>query len=77
MSDNKLENIEEALAHQEKQIRDLSDMVTAQWDQIDILKARLKKMQGKVEELEDSLPEGDNKDLSVTEQAARDKPPHY
>lgn len=77
MSEKKIENLEEALAHQEKQILDLSEMVKAQWDQIDILKARLTKMQGKVEELEENLPGGDTKGLSVSEQAARDKPPHY
>lgn len=76
MLDKKLENIEEALAHQEIQIRDLSDMVTSQWDQIDILKARLAKMQGKVEELEENVPDSD-KGMSVADQAARDKPPHY
>lgn len=77
MSEKKIENLEEALAHHEKQILDLSEMVKAQWDQIDILKARLTKMQGKVEELEENLPDGDGKNLSVSEQAARDKPPHY
>lgn len=77
MSEDRLNHLEETVAHQEKQIRDLSDMVTAQWDQIDLLKARLTKMQGKVQELEDNLPDAESKGLSISEQAARDKPPHY
>ncbi len=74
MPEDKLHCIEEELAHQEQKIIDLSDMVTCQWEEINALKKCLAKMQGKINMLEDS-PEGE--ELSIADQAARDKPPHY
>lgn len=72
--DNQLNHIEELLAHQEQQIADLSHVVTRQWAEIDGLKKQIGRMQDKIMSLEDApASEG----LSVTEQAARDKPPHY
>ncbi len=78
MSENSLHKIEELLAHQEQQINDLSEIVTRQWEQIDALKKRLGAMQDKIEAIEDAAKEGgqDGK-LSVSQVAARDKPPHY
>ncbi len=76
MSEERLDKIEATIAHQERQILDLSDMITQQWKEIDILKLRLKKAQDRLSEMapsQDSEREG----LSVTEIAALDKPPHY
>ncbi len=63
------------LAHQEQQIQDLSDVVGAQRKEIDMLTRRLEKTQAKLLDLQDAG--GEEKALSVTEQALRDKPPHY
>lgn len=74
---NDLDKIQETLAHQDRQINDLSDMVIAQGRDIDRLKKHIRTLENKIENLEDETAEGENKPLSVTEQAARDKPPHY
>ena len=66
MSEDKLNKVEETLAHQEQQINDLSDMIIAQGHEIDSLKKQLSKLQGKIENIED----GDTP-------AADQKPPHY
>jgi len=71
MSDEKITRIEEALMYQEEQIHALSEMVTRQWDEIDLLKKHIRKLQGALEEV------SENQTLSTAEQSARDKPPHY
>ncbi len=76
MADN-LNLIEETLAHQEKQIQDLSDTVSRQWEEIDLLKKHLEKLQDKIDQVGNSASGENPETLSVTEQAARDKPPHY
>ena len=74
MQENKLNHIEETLTHQEQQIHELSDIVTSQWKEIELLKKRMVKMQSKLDIIEDG---GDSESMSITEQAERDKPPHY
>lgn len=76
MTDPKFDSIETALMHQEKQIQDLNDMVNAQWQEIDRLKNRLDLALGKLSALETATPD-QNRDLSVAEIAALEKPPHY
>ncbi len=68
--------IEETLAHQEQQIQDLNDVVTKQWAEIDRLTKMLGRLKHKVEEIEVSKGD-DGEGLSVTEEAALNKPPHY
>lgn len=78
MTDSKFEKIEMALAHQDLQIQDMSEMINAQWKQIEMLKRQLDMAQSKLSALESSA--GDSAQeagLSVSEIAARDKPPHY
>ncbi len=75
MTEEKLNRIETTLAHQERQILDLSEMINLQWKEIELLKKRLEKTQAKINILETSSDSGPA--LSITEQAARDKPPHY
>lgn len=75
MSEDRLTKIEMTLAHQEQQIQDLSDIVSMQRKEIDILTRRLEKTQNKLLDLQDAGSA--EKALSVTEQAMRDKPPHY
>ncbi|NQZ14906.1 MAG: SlyX family protein [Alphaproteobacteria bacterium] len=74
--DNRTDKIEETLAHQEQQISDLNDIVTKQWKEIDRLTKALSRLGDKVEELEANKSD-DGEGLSVTEEAALNKPPHY
>lgn len=76
MTDPKFDSIETALMHQDKQIQDLNEMVNAQWQEIDRLKRRLDLALGKLSALETAAPD-QNRDLSVSEIAALEKPPHY
>ncbi len=76
MTEERLARIETALAHQEQQIADLSEMLDVYRREIDVLKRRLEIANSKLADLEIAGQEG-QKSLSVTEQAARDKPPHY
>ncbi len=71
MSDEKITQIQETLAHQEQEIATLNQMVTRQWDEIDLLKKQIRKLQGSLAEVTE------NQTTSAAEQAARDKPPHY
>jgi len=71
-----LADLQVMLSHHERQIQELSDIVTAQAKDIDRLKKRLDLAHEKLAEVEQSA-EGGRKELSVTEQALRDKPPHY
>lgn len=77
MNDEKINKIEELIAHQEQQIHDLSDMVVKQGDEIHILKRHIGKLEGKIDLLEEDSNSGDDKGLSVTEIAEMNKPPHY
>ena len=79
MDNEKLQDIETLIAHQEQQIQDLSDIVTKQWDEIEILKKRLTRTQDKlqaVEEMASSASKSGGGD-SIADIAAAEKPPHY
>ena len=71
---DKLETIETTLAHHERQIGELSEMIASQWKEIDRLKRHIMKTEAKLEELEAAK---EDTALTPTEIAARDKPPHY
>ena len=73
----KTEQLEMLLAHQERQIQDLSDMLNLQGKEIDALKIRLDRTQKKLIDLEQGAGETLSESLTSTEQATRDKPPHY
>ncbi len=68
MSDKKLMEIETTLAHQEKTIADLSDVINDQWKEIEALKRQLKMTNNKIEELESSAGQQDQSNV---------KPPHW
>lgn len=73
-----MQKIEITLAHHERQITDLSEMINDQWQQIEALKRQLAKAQDKLMLLEAGAGDGtDDSGLTVTEIALRDKPPHY
>lgn len=67
--------MQETIEHQHQQIADLSDMLIMQGKDIKALRDQLLKLQGKMEMLETA--DGSSEGLSVTEQAALNKPPHY
>lgn len=76
MSDqNRIENLEVALAHQEQQIQDMSEMINAQWTEIERLKRHITKTEGKLLEFIEADKNTDG--LSPTDFAAQNKPPHY
>lgn len=68
MSDEKLMEIETTLAHQEKTIADLSDVMNDQWREIEALKRQLKMANNKIEELESNVGGDDQSNV---------KPPHW
>lgn len=67
-NDEKITDIEMALAHQEKTIADLSDVMNEQWKEIEALKRQLKKANTKIEELETNIGNEDQANV---------KPPHW
>lgn len=72
---DKLNALEEMIAHQDCQIQDLNDVVTKQWNEIDALKTKLERLGSKMEEIEVASKDGEG--MSVTEEASLNKPPHY
>jgi SlyX protein len=66
MTADRLDNLESTLAHHERQIQDLSDMVLRQGREIEALKTLLHKAQAEIEEMQS----GDGP-------AANVRPPHY
>jgi SlyX protein len=78
MTTERLDQIEILLAHQEKQIEELSDMTARQWEAIDLLKRRLETVIGRLNDMEISARESKTDGAkSVAEIAAIEKPPHY
>ncbi len=75
--DSKTEQLETAIAYQDRQIQDLSEMIARQWAEIDRLRADVDRMRAKLQMLESAAPAEDSENLSVAEFAAREKPPHY
>ena len=63
--ENRIDELEIRIAHQDRTIADLSDMLTAQWKKIELLERQLRRLG---EELE-SMESGDA--------PANQKPPHY
>ena len=77
MNNDRLTAIEMQIAHQEQQIGELNDVITAQWREIDTLKRKLGEAEDKIEDLRYRRDSGEGDALSSAEIAARDKPPHY
>ncbi len=63
--ENRIDELEIRIAHQDRTIADLSDMLTAQWKKIELLERQLRRLG---EELE-AMESGDA--------PANQKPPHY
>lgn len=67
--------LETMIAHQEKLLQELNDVVIAQGTEIEALKKYISQQKNKLQELEHTVGQKDN--LSPTEEAAANKPPHY
>lgn len=77
-TDQKINNMEIMLAHQDRQIQELNDLVAKQWEEIDALKIYVRATKSKLDELENNIGEaGDDNGLSVSDVAEKNKPPHY
>lgn len=73
---DKIEALEMALAHHDRQIEDLSEMISLQWKEIERLKFKLAEAYSKIDEINASSNEG-KQPQSVSDIAAAEKPPHY
>lgn len=67
-TENRLQVLEETLAHQETRIEDLSEMLKRQWDLLEAMKIRLDRSEHRMQTLEDDL---------ASPPEANVKPPHY
>ncbi len=76
MNEEKIQNIEISLAHQDQQLQELSLVITDQWGQIEQLKKRLDKALSKIDRLEGG-DDGDGSSMSSIDRAAQERPPHY
>lgn len=74
-NNQEISDLQSLIAHQDKQIQELNDVVTKQWAEIDALKKYMQMTKSKIQELEYSL--GQDKPMSISEEAAANKPPHY
>ena len=74
---SKIDDLEIMIAHQDKQIQELNEIVTRQWDEIDALKKRLQLTHDKIQELEYNVNDSGENNMSVSDEAAANKPPHY
>ncbi len=78
MSEKKITQIEELLSHHDQQIQDLSEMIIRQGADIDRLKRHIQKLETNMQVMKDDRDTPQNESgLSVSDIAARDKPPHY
>ena len=79
MNEEKIIEIETAIAHHEQQLTEMSEVITDQWKMIDALKRALDKANAKIERLEGgSCDNGQGGEaLSGIEFARQNTPPHY
>lgn len=76
--DQEIKELQTLTAHQDKQIQELNEIVTRQWAEIDALKKYMQITKSKLQELEHNMSEmGQGENMSVTDEAAANKPPHY
>ena len=63
----RVQNLEEALAHRDSELQDLSDMVSQQWKRIEAMETELNRTKDRIITLEDDVGQGPEADQ---------KPPH-
>jgi uncharacterized coiled-coil protein SlyX len=74
MDNEHITHLEIALAHQDQQIQELSEIVNRQWREIEALNRRLDKA---LAQMADTGTEDGGKEDSAAGFAAANKPPHY
>lgn len=73
-----IQELQTLIAHQDQQIAELNEIVTKQWAEIDGLKKYMQLTKTKIQELENNIGElGSQDGISVSDEAAANKPPHY
>ena len=77
MSEERLQKLEETIAHQDQQIADLSEMLILQGREIAKLHKEITKLNAKLHVMENHGGHGEGEPLSGAEFAAQNKPPHY
>ena len=77
MTEERLQKLEETIAHQDQQIADLSEILIRQNKDMAALRAEITKLGGRVEDLQGALEDKEGTPRSITEEAALNKPPHY
>ena len=60
----RIEDLETRVAHQEKVIAELNEVITAQWKKFDVLESQIRHLRGELESL-------DQRDVP------NERPPHY
>jgi uncharacterized coiled-coil protein SlyX len=76
MSEQRFITIETILAQQEKQIADLSEMVNLQRREIEVLQRKLEQTAARLKDIQAGAGD-ETANMSVSELAAFEKPPHY
>lgn len=74
---SRITELERLVAHQDKQIEELSDMTSAQWREIDALKTQVAYLARRIHDNANGTDDKSGEAKSVTEFAAMNKPPHY
>ena len=74
---SRITELERLVAHQDKQIEELSDMTSAQWREIDALKTQVAYLARRIHDDANGADDKSAEAKSVTEFAAMNKPPHY
>ena len=64
--EQRIDELEMRVAHQDKTISDLNDVITAQWKQLEAMERQLRRFGEELEAME-----------SMEGPAANQKPPHY
>jgi len=73
-----ISNLEMLIAHQDKQIQELNEVVIDQGKEIDALKRYVERTKSKLDEIENSIGDlGQENTMSIADEAAANKPPHY
>ena len=78
MTEERISQLEITVAHQAKEIEDLSDIVNKQYKDIEKLKSFILKTKGKLDNIESIMEEqGLSSSKSLVDSLAEEVPPHY
>ncbi len=75
---DKIIELETTLAHHEQKLDELSELVTDQWKQIELLKRALTKAEDKIDQMAyDKKDGGGSESGSSMDDLRAERPPHY